>query len=330
MQTLLAQMGVGAGCAHAGNRHARRRHGSTGRSRPTSSSRPCARRSWRWDRSSPAAARRACRCRAAARSGLRPVDQHVKGLVAMGAEIDLEHGYISARARRLAGTRFVFDVVTVTGTENLMMAATLADGHDHARERRARAGGRRPRALSRRDGREDLRGGHRSHRRRGRGPAARRDARGDARPDRDRNVRRGDRGGRRRRDRHRRPGGHARRGPRQARRGGRGHHGRRRRDPRGAARPAGPVQPAHGAVPGFPDRHAGADDGGRHARRGHDGRHRDDLREPDDARAGARPPRRGDRGRGQHGDRPRRGQARRAPTSWRRTCAPPPASSSPD
>ena len=46
----------------------------------------------------------------------------------MGAEIDLEHGYISARARRLAGTRFVFDVVTVTGTENLLMAATLAEG----------------------------------------------------------------------------------------------------------------------------------------------------------------------------------------------------------
>ena len=60
--------------------------------------------------------------------GLRPVDQHVKGLVAMGAEIDLEHGYISARARRLAGARFVFGVVTVTGTENLMMAATLAAG----------------------------------------------------------------------------------------------------------------------------------------------------------------------------------------------------------
>ena len=60
--------------------------------------------------------------------GLRPVDQHVKGLVAMGAAIDLEHGYISARAKRLTGARFVFDVVTVTGTENLMMAATLADG----------------------------------------------------------------------------------------------------------------------------------------------------------------------------------------------------------
>ncbi len=60
--------------------------------------------------------------------GLRPVDQHVKGLTAMGAEIDLEHGYINARAARLTGTRFVFDVVTVTGTENLMMAATLAQG----------------------------------------------------------------------------------------------------------------------------------------------------------------------------------------------------------
>ena len=60
--------------------------------------------------------------------GLRPVDQHVKGLQAMGAEIDLTHGYINARASRLKGTRFAFDVVTVTGTENLMMAAALADG----------------------------------------------------------------------------------------------------------------------------------------------------------------------------------------------------------
>ena len=60
--------------------------------------------------------------------GLRPVDQHVKGLQAMGAEIDLDHGYIDAKARRLEGTRFVFDVVTVTGTENMMMAAALARG----------------------------------------------------------------------------------------------------------------------------------------------------------------------------------------------------------
>jgi UDP-N-acetylglucosamine 1-carboxyvinyltransferase len=60
--------------------------------------------------------------------GLRPVDQHIKGLQAMGAEIDLDHGYIDAKARRLVGTRFGFDVVTVTGTENLMMAAALAEG----------------------------------------------------------------------------------------------------------------------------------------------------------------------------------------------------------
>ena len=60
--------------------------------------------------------------------GLRPVDQHIKGLQAMGATIDLDHGYIDAKTTRLVGTRFVFDVVTVTGTENLMMAATLAEG----------------------------------------------------------------------------------------------------------------------------------------------------------------------------------------------------------
>jgi UDP-N-acetylglucosamine 1-carboxyvinyltransferase len=60
--------------------------------------------------------------------GLRPVDQHIKGFQAMGAEIDLDHGYIDAKAKRLSGAHFVFDVVTVTGTENLMMAATLAAG----------------------------------------------------------------------------------------------------------------------------------------------------------------------------------------------------------
>ena len=60
--------------------------------------------------------------------GLRPVDQHIKGLQAMGAEIDLDHGYIDAKAKQLVGARFVFEVVTVTGTENLMMAAVLASG----------------------------------------------------------------------------------------------------------------------------------------------------------------------------------------------------------
>ena len=60
--------------------------------------------------------------------GLRPVDQHVKGLQAMGVEIDLDHGYIDAKAKRLTGAQFLFEDVTVTGTENLMMAATLAEG----------------------------------------------------------------------------------------------------------------------------------------------------------------------------------------------------------
>jgi len=60
--------------------------------------------------------------------GLRPVDQHVKGLQAMGAAISIEHGYMHAQAERLRGARIVMDLVTVTGTENLMMAATLAEG----------------------------------------------------------------------------------------------------------------------------------------------------------------------------------------------------------
>ncbi|RQR28083.1 UDP-N-acetylglucosamine 1-carboxyvinyltransferase [Burkholderia sp. Bp9143] len=60
--------------------------------------------------------------------GARPVDQHIKGLQAMGAEISIEHGFIEARAKRLKGARIVTDMITVTGTENLLMAATLADG----------------------------------------------------------------------------------------------------------------------------------------------------------------------------------------------------------
>jgi len=60
--------------------------------------------------------------------GSRPVDQHIKGLQAMGAEITVEHGYIIAKTTRLKGARITTDMVTVTGTENLLMAATLADG----------------------------------------------------------------------------------------------------------------------------------------------------------------------------------------------------------
>ena len=60
--------------------------------------------------------------------GARPVDQHIKGLQAMGAEIHVEQGYVHATVKRLKGARIVTDMVTVTGTENLMMAAVLADG----------------------------------------------------------------------------------------------------------------------------------------------------------------------------------------------------------
>ncbi|MBI5860646.1 MAG: UDP-N-acetylglucosamine 1-carboxyvinyltransferase [Rhodocyclales bacterium] len=60
--------------------------------------------------------------------GARPVDQHIKGLTSMGAEIAVEHGYVHAQARRLKGARLFTDMVTVTGTENLMMAACLAEG----------------------------------------------------------------------------------------------------------------------------------------------------------------------------------------------------------
>ncbi len=60
--------------------------------------------------------------------GSRPVDQHIKGLQALGAEITVENGFIKARAERLKGSRYVFDMVSVTGTENVLMAATLAEG----------------------------------------------------------------------------------------------------------------------------------------------------------------------------------------------------------
>jgi UDP-N-acetylglucosamine 1-carboxyvinyltransferase len=60
--------------------------------------------------------------------GQRPVDQHIKGLAAMGADIRIEHGFVVAQATRLKGADILTDMVTVTGTENLLMAATLAEG----------------------------------------------------------------------------------------------------------------------------------------------------------------------------------------------------------
>src|ERR1700727_2052130 len=60
--------------------------------------------------------------------GGRPIDLHIKGLEAMGATITQEHGYLEARAERLKGAHIVFDKITVTGTEDLLMAATMAEG----------------------------------------------------------------------------------------------------------------------------------------------------------------------------------------------------------
>src|SRR3546814_4601901 len=60
--------------------------------------------------------------------GSRPVDQHIKGMQALGADVVVEHGFIKARAKRLKGARVVFDMVSVGDTENVLMAATLAEG----------------------------------------------------------------------------------------------------------------------------------------------------------------------------------------------------------
>ncbi|HEX3127754.1 MAG TPA: UDP-N-acetylglucosamine 1-carboxyvinyltransferase [Thermoanaerobaculia bacterium] len=60
--------------------------------------------------------------------GVRPIDQHLRGLEALGASVELSHGYVEARADQLRGARFRFDMPTVTGTENVLMAAALAKG----------------------------------------------------------------------------------------------------------------------------------------------------------------------------------------------------------
>src|ERR1700687_2675895 len=60
--------------------------------------------------------------------GARPIDLHIKGLECLGAKMTVEHGYVEAKADRLRGGEIVFDKITVTGTEDLLMAATLADG----------------------------------------------------------------------------------------------------------------------------------------------------------------------------------------------------------
>jgi len=69
--------------------------------------------------------------------GARPVDLHIKGLEALGAEISVEQGYILAKAKRLKAARILTDLVTVTGTENLMMAAASPRARPRSRMPRA-------------------------------------------------------------------------------------------------------------------------------------------------------------------------------------------------
>ena len=148
MQALLAQMGVTDRRAQRRVRDARRGDASTGRSRPTSWSRRCARRSWRWGRSSRAAGEARVSLPGGCAIGLRPVDQHVKGLQAMGAEIDLD-ARLHQRAR------------DAPDGHALRLRRRDGDRHrepddggrarrrrDDARERRARARDRRPRRTA--------------------------------------------------------------------------------------------------------------------------------------------------------------------------------------
>src|SRR5713226_4764918 len=63
--------------------------------------------------------------------GARPINLHLRGLEALGVKVDMDHGYVNAHADHLKGAPFYFDIISVTGTENLMMAATLAEGETH-------------------------------------------------------------------------------------------------------------------------------------------------------------------------------------------------------
>ena len=77
-----------------------------------------------------------CHCPAVVQSAPGPVDIHINGLIKMGADITVEGGFIHAKVDRLKGCRLVLEQITVTGTENLLMAATLAEGNYHYGKRR--------------------------------------------------------------------------------------------------------------------------------------------------------------------------------------------------
>ena len=109
--------------------------------------------------------------------GARPIDLHIQALEKLGAEITVDHGYVEARAKRLRGTTFRFPKITVTGTENILTAAVLAEGETDPRKLRARAGNSRPRRAARENGREDRRRRHAHDSHPGRRKTSRRDAR---------------------------------------------------------------------------------------------------------------------------------------------------------
>ena len=144
--------------------------------------------------------------------GSRPVDQHIRGLQALGADVVVENGYIKASAKRLKGARVVMDMVTVTGTENVMMAGHAGRGHHRHRKRCAGTGSGRSGQLPERDGRADRGRRHRDHDHPWRRASAWLPLRCAARPHRNRHLpdRRGD---------HRWQGAHQERAPEYARRG---------------------------------------------------------------------------------------------------------------
>ena len=248
--------------------------------------------------------------------GARPVDLHLMALEALGARIDLNEGYVYAQAPRgLWGA----DIQLPLGVGGRHRACAAGGGagsrRDGDRQRRLRAGDRRPRRVPRQDGRAHRGRGHAGDPHRRRRPAARRDPRGDARPDRDRHLRAGRGDGRRRGAAHPHPrrhdrgaarqdgGGRRRRAAaerrpddqaqRRAALGGRGHD---RPLSRLRHRPAGAVH--------------GADDAGRRRERDP----RDHLREPLHARAGAGAAGGRHRGLGRRGA----GARRRGPATARR------------
>ena len=121
--------------------------------------------------------------------GTRPVDLLIMALEALGAEIEIEAGYVIARAKKgLRGGEIVFPEGDRRRHPYRADGGRAGQRHHRDRERRARAGDRRRRRLPQQDGRQDFRRRHRAHRGRGRGEAARRAPRGAARPHRDRHL----------------------------------------------------------------------------------------------------------------------------------------------